>query len=52
MDIGSVMSIAAAGTTDSTIAASMLASTENLVAVQADIMMASLGVGSVVNTFA
>lgn len=52
MDIGAIMSIAAGATTDSAIAASMLVSTENLVAVQADIMMASLGIGSVVNTFA
>ena len=52
MDVGATMAVAASGTTDSMIAASMLASTEQLMSVEADIMMASLGLGISVNTYA
>lgn len=52
MSIGALPAIAAAGTVDATIGASMLSSTENLQAIQMNILMASLGIGNNVNTFA
>lgn len=52
MDIGAISAIAAAGTVSPAIGASVLHGTENLQAIQADILMASLGIGSNVNTFA
>ncbi len=52
MDIGALPAIAAAGTVSPAIGASVLSSTENLQAIQADILMASLGIGTVINTFA
>ncbi|MGH7716181.1 MAG: hypothetical protein ACREML_09330, partial [Vulcanimicrobiaceae bacterium] len=50
MDISSVSSIAANGT--SSVALPVLKGVENLQAVQADILMASLGVGTTINTYA
>jgi hypothetical protein len=50
MDISAVSSIAASGT--SSVALPVLKGVENLQAVQANILMASLGVGTNVNTFA
>jgi hypothetical protein len=50
MDISAVSSIAANGT--SSVALPVLKGVENLQAVQANILMASLGVGTNVNTFA
>lgn len=52
MDIGATMAVAASSSTDSIIAASMLASTEQLMSVEADVMMASLGMGINVNAVA
>lgn len=52
MEIGSLPAIAAAGTVNATIGASMLGSTENLQAAQMNILMASLGIGNNVNAFA
>lgn len=46
------MSVISGGGADSMIAASMLASTEQLMSVEADVMMASLGLGISVNAFA
>jgi len=53
MDVGSISSatsIAANGTSE--VAVPVLKGVENLQAVQADILMASLGVGNNVNAFA
>jgi hypothetical protein len=50
MDVSAVSSIAANGTSE--VAMPVLKSVENLQAVQADILMASLGVGNNVNAYA
>jgi len=50
MDISSISSIAAAGT--SSVALPVLKGVENLQAVQANILMASLGIGNNVNFYA
>jgi len=50
MDISAISSIAAGGT--SSVAMPVLKGVENLQAIQADILMASLGVGNHVNTYA
>jgi hypothetical protein len=50
MDISSISSVAASGT--SSVALPVLKGVENLQAVQADILMASLGVGTTINTYA
>lgn len=50
MDISAVSSIAANGTSE--VAIPVLASVENLQAVQADLMMAALGLGNNINTYA
>ena len=47
MDISSISSIAAGGT--SSVALPVLKSVENIQAIQADILMASLGVGNNIN---
>jgi hypothetical protein len=52
MDIGALPAIAAAGTVSPAIGASVLKGTENLEAIQVNILMASLGIGNNVNTFA
>ena len=50
MDISAVSSIAANGT--SQVAIPVLKSAENLQAIQADILMRSLGVGNNINSYA
>lgn len=50
MDISSISSVAASGT--SSVALPVLKGVENLQAVQADILMKSLGVGNNVNALA
>jgi hypothetical protein len=52
VDISALPAIAAAGTVSPTIGASVLKGTENLVAAQVDILMASLGIGNNVNAYA
>ncbi|MBV8601990.1 MAG: hypothetical protein JO359_10550 [Candidatus Eremiobacteraeota bacterium] len=52
MDITAASSAAAAGTAQTAITYGLITSTENLAAVQADILMASLGLGNNVNAFA
>jgi len=52
MDITAAASAASVGTTQSAIVLSLMQSTEQLAAVQADILMASLGVGANFSAYA